>query len=211
MRSHRHRLPRHSTVVAYLALFIALGGSSYAALKVGSRQIADNSVRSRDLRNGEVRGKDVRNRSVTGRDVGRNRLGGGAIKESTLGAVPRASEADRLNGVTATQLRLACPAGTTPKAGACFETAAASAPFAAASTDCANKGRQLPSHFELRQFAQGGGGVSPAGEWTASVFESRSTAGQLDTVLVTSSGGELFAQASGATARPYRCVASPAN
>lgn len=209
--SAKQRLPRHTTVVAYLALFVALGGTSLAVVRVGSKEITDNSVRSRDLRNGDVRGKDLRDGAVTGRDVGQNRLGGGAVKESALGSVPRASEADRLNGVTAAQLRLACPASTAAKAGTCFETAQASAPFAAASTDCANKGRRLPSQFELRQFAQGGGGVSPAGEWTSSVFESRTVAGQLDTVLVTASGGEVFAQAGGSTARPYRCVASPIN
>lgn len=207
----RRRIPGHTTVVAYLALFVALGGTSVAALSIGSRQIKDNSVRARDLRNNDVRGRDLRDNTITGRDVARNRLGGRAIKESTLGTVPRATEADRLNGTTAAQLKTVCPAETTPKAGTCFETARPNAPYAAASTDCANKGRRLPTQFELRQFAQGGGGVSPAGEWTSSVFESRTTAGQLDTVLVTSSGGELFAQAGGAAARPYRCVASPAN
>ncbi len=207
----RRSKPGHTTVVAYLALFVALGGTSIAALSVGSPQIKDNSVRSKDLRNNDVRSRDIRNGTVTGRDVGRDRLGGRAIKESALSPVPRAAEADQLNGVTAAQLRLACPAGTTPKAGTCFETAAASAPYAAASTDCANKGRRLPSQFELNEFAQGGGGVSAAGEWTSSVFESRTTAGQLDAVLVTASGGELFAQAGGAAARPYRCVASPTN
>jgi len=174
--------------VAYAALFIALGGTSVAALSIGSGDIRDNSVRSRDIRNGTLTGKD--------------------IDESRLGPVPRAR---RLNGVSARQLRVRCRAGTVAKAGTCFETTSASAPFAAASTDCSNKGRRLPSQFELRQFAQGGGGVSPAGEWTSSVFESRATAGQLDTVLVTASGGELFAQAGGATARPYRCVTAPTN
>lgn len=37
--------PTHTTVVAYLALFVALGGSSYAAVRIGSRQIINNSVR----------------------------------------------------------------------------------------------------------------------------------------------------------------------
>jgi len=46
--------PRHSTVVAYLALFVALGGTSYAAIKlpansVGSREIKQRSVQTSDL------------------------------------------------------------------------------------------------------------------------------------------------------------------
>lgn len=48
------RRPRHATIVAYLALFVALSGTSYAAvtLKAGSvtsREIRDGSVRVGDL------------------------------------------------------------------------------------------------------------------------------------------------------------------
>jgi hypothetical protein len=66
----RLKRPSHATVVAYLALIVALGGSAYAVNKVGSRDIADNSVRSRDLRNGDaVRGRDVREDSLTGKVI----------------------------------------------------------------------------------------------------------------------------------------------
>lgn len=48
------RLPSHTTIAAYGALFVALGGTSYAAAtlpknSVGSRQIRDRSVQVRDL------------------------------------------------------------------------------------------------------------------------------------------------------------------
>jgi hypothetical protein len=69
--------------VALLALFVALGGSSYAALSVNSRQIVNNSVRSKDLRNNDVRAADVRDNSLTGAD----------INEARLGTVPRAESA----------------------------------------------------------------------------------------------------------------------
>lgn len=61
-------------VVGYLALFIALGGSSYAAVKVGSRQIVNNSVRSADIRDNDIRGKDIRNGSIQGVDIARGTL-----------------------------------------------------------------------------------------------------------------------------------------
>ena len=32
----KFRVPSHATVVAYLALFVAIGGSAYAVSKVGS-------------------------------------------------------------------------------------------------------------------------------------------------------------------------------
>lgn len=61
LRSYR---PSHTTLVAYLALFVALGGSSYAAVRIGSRQIVNNSVRSADVRNGTLTGRDIKRKSV---------------------------------------------------------------------------------------------------------------------------------------------------
>ncbi len=78
----RFRRPSHSTVAAYLALFVALGGTSYALREVGSRNVTNNSLRSRDLRD---------NHAVTGRDVRDNRLTGEDIRERTLDATDLAS------------------------------------------------------------------------------------------------------------------------
>jgi hypothetical protein len=109
-------------VVAYLALFVALGGSSYAAIRVGSRQIVDNSVRSKDIRDNGVRGRDVKeatlatvplaasaahadsaanadtalgvaDNAINGGKVADNSLNGNDILESQLGTVPLATSA----------------------------------------------------------------------------------------------------------------------
>ena len=48
-----------SNVVALCALFVALGGTSYAVTKIGSKQIRNNSVRSADIRNGTIRPRDI--------------------------------------------------------------------------------------------------------------------------------------------------------
>lgn len=85
----RHR-PSPAMAVALLALFVALGGSSYAVVRVGSKQIVDNSVRSKDIRNNEVGSRDIRNNGVLGRDV----------RESSLGKVPNA---DKVDGLDSTQ------------------------------------------------------------------------------------------------------------
>jgi hypothetical protein len=45
----RRRRPSHATVVAYLALFVALGGTSYAAIRVTGRNVVDGSLELRDL------------------------------------------------------------------------------------------------------------------------------------------------------------------
>jgi hypothetical protein len=52
MRSISRRLfSRHTTVVAYLALFAALGGSAYAAVTVTGKQIKDGTVTAKDVKN----------------------------------------------------------------------------------------------------------------------------------------------------------------
>jgi hypothetical protein len=52
MRSILGRLSRrHSTAVAYLALFAALGGSAYAAVTVTGKNIKSGTVTGRDIKN----------------------------------------------------------------------------------------------------------------------------------------------------------------
>jgi hypothetical protein len=53
------RRPSHTTIVAYMALFAALGGTSYAAVKlpknsVGSKQIKKNAVSASKVKNGSL-------------------------------------------------------------------------------------------------------------------------------------------------------------
>jgi hypothetical protein len=64
----RRRRFSHTTVVAYLALFVALGGSAYAAATITGRDVVDRSLTGADIRNGSVRSADVRN--ITGEDLG---------------------------------------------------------------------------------------------------------------------------------------------
>ena len=82
-------LARHH--IALLALFIALGGTSYAvsASSVGTRQIRNDSIRSADVRNdnkrgGGLTGRDIRNSGLAGRDVKNGSLTGGDIATNSL-------------------------------------------------------------------------------------------------------------------------------
>ena len=59
---------RYSNIMSTLAVFLALGGTSYAAITVTGKQIKDNTVSGRDLRNGSVGSKDVRDSSLLSRD-----------------------------------------------------------------------------------------------------------------------------------------------
>jgi hypothetical protein len=85
-------------LVALLALFVALGGGAYAALRVGTRQIVDNSVRGKDVRDNSLRGKDVKQRTLGAADVRFDSLTGSQIDEPTLDRVPRAVDAQSLAG-----------------------------------------------------------------------------------------------------------------
>jgi hypothetical protein len=60
----RLRKPTHGTVVAYLALFVALGGTAYAANTIGSADIIDESILSADIKDGEVKGSELKKNAV---------------------------------------------------------------------------------------------------------------------------------------------------
>ncbi len=59
----------YANVMATVAVFVALGGSSYAAMTVTGAQIQNNSVASPDLRDNGVRGKDIRRGTVRSSDI----------------------------------------------------------------------------------------------------------------------------------------------
>ena len=55
MRSILRRLSRrHTTAVAYMALFAALGGSAYAAVTVTGKNIKDGTITGRDVKNSSL-------------------------------------------------------------------------------------------------------------------------------------------------------------
>lgn len=198
----------YANVVATLALFVALGGTTYAVTSVGSSGIRDNSIRSADLRNNTVRGLDVRRRSLSGSDIGENRLGGGAIRESALGKVPTAADADRVGGLTGEQLKVRCPGATRAVAGVCVEeVASAPTTWDDANRGCRTRDRRLAPYVSLTEFFGGSMDPTAGGEWTADVFESRDSPGRLDTVIFTTpSGGVAFGPVVSPSERAYRCV-----
>ncbi len=71
----------YSNVIATLALMIALGGTSYAAVTLGK-----NSVRSRNIANGAVTSSKIKNGAVTGAKLGRGAVTAAAVKAGSLGA-----------------------------------------------------------------------------------------------------------------------------
>ena len=193
----RHHLT-YANVMATVAVFIALGGSSYAAL--------------------QVTGKNVRDRSLTYRDLKRNTLGGSRIKESRLGVVPRANNSRRVGGLSAARLLVRCQSGTIPAAGTCLETTSRSpAPYGVAVNVCAftnerrTPGRRLPTHGELTALLSNSEiQLGPGGELTSDVYPRGDT--RLDVLYVTDRTGAVGVVANdGNTPKAFRCAADPLN
>ncbi len=83
------RLPSPAMIVACIALAIALGGTSYAAIRLPA-----NSVGA----------KQLKKRAVTGAKVKRNTITGAQIAESTLSRVPAALKADSADSAAIARL-----------------------------------------------------------------------------------------------------------
>jgi len=82
------RFLRRNTI-ALLALFIALGGTTYAATA-----LPRNSVGPKQLRKSAVTNKKIAKKAVTGVKVKDNSLTGADVLESSLGQVPSTASAD---------------------------------------------------------------------------------------------------------------------
>ncbi len=188
----------YANVMATLAVFIALGGSSYAAVTIS--------------------GSTIKKRSIAGTKLKRNTLTGAQIRESRLARVPRAKSADTVGGLTAADLKIKCPGDTFPTAGVCVErTARPPAAYGNAVLTCmgvgtpAGPGRRLPTHGELLA-ALSAVQLSPGGELTSNVYPSSSQPGRVDVLFVTNQvGGVGVTPDTGAGAKPYRCVTDPLN
>ena len=51
--------PTFANIMSVLAVFIALGGTSYAALAITGADVVDESLASRDVKNGALRARDI--------------------------------------------------------------------------------------------------------------------------------------------------------
>jgi hypothetical protein len=98
--------------MATIAVFIALGGSSYAVATISTKQLENGAVTTKKLGKGAVTTQKLRSRAVTGKKVKRNALGGDVVDESKLGKVPSAALADNAaNAANATNASNSTNAG----------------------------------------------------------------------------------------------------
>ena len=146
---------------------------------------------------------------------------GAASRSHRLGRVPRARNADRLNGVSAADLLVRCPEwhhsglrrlcrNKAPRTGA--RTAQLHIACEEVGDAPLRPDAGLPNHDELLT-AVGNPGftIAPAGELTREVFPS-STPGRVDVLYVTDDVGSVaLTPNTAAGAKPFRCVTDPLN
>ena len=129
-----------SNVTAFIALFVALGGSVYAAGKISGTQIKANSIPGNRVKAKTLTGNQIKPGSLTGTQIQAGSLPGTQIKAGSIGApqiqagsltgtqvdqssltsvtaskissIAYATSTIALTGVTVNQGTANCPAGT---------------------------------------------------------------------------------------------------
>ena len=229
------RIWKHLTfanVVACAALFIALGGASYAAFK-----LPKNSVGTRQIKAGAVTGAKIKAGAIGQAQIDLGALGtvpsaahANAADSATKAAeaaiaglatrATSATNADNLDGLSAQQIiaaaRPSCPADTVEEAGLCFERKERpqERTWTEALKTCAADGRFLPTVPELAAFLVQ---VNPPeeladeDEWASDLWRVESTGEIWTYSLDIKPGGDPFFDIrpiSGGS-KPFRCVTAP--
>ena len=68
----------YANVMATIAVFVALGGSSYAAITITGKNVKNSSLTGKDIKNSSLTTSDVKNRSLLARDFKSGQLVAGA-------------------------------------------------------------------------------------------------------------------------------------
>jgi hypothetical protein len=215
-------------VVSLIALFVALGGTVYAAKKINGRSIRAKSIPGNRLKPRSVPANRLKPGVLKGLNAS-GPLTGADIDERTLGRVPTAAHAETadsaqsavdaetaLNAVNAIDAKTVnghsagCMPGTQPFAGACWESEpspAATAPAAAAT--CATRGGALPEALQLAAFAELPSiNLDPGSEWSGEIV-SFTAQDAYAVATVTEAGAITSALVNGggtSDTRKFRCV-----
>jgi hypothetical protein len=210
-------------LIASIALFVALGGTVYAAKKIDGRAIKASSLPGNRLKPRSVPANRLKPGVLQAGNPART-LTGADINELTLGQVPSAVHAETadsarsaldaetaLNAVNAVDAQTVngygagCLPGTVEFAGACWETTPSSATTApAAAADCAAGGGSLPGALQLAAFAERPGiNLDPGDEWSGDLT---TFSGPNAYAVVTVSDTTVLKVSLSTAEEKYRCV-----
>jgi hypothetical protein len=208
----RGRRPSPALVVATLALFVALGGTVWAAARIDGHSVKPKSLPGNRLIVGSLPGNRLRPGAI----------GGNRIDSANLGRVPSAAHAEAADTArsadTAIHAQAAsdsstvngyaagCVAGTRAFAGACWEirTQPTAMNAIAAAAVCAQLGGELPRVLALKVFGElPGVSLETSGEWSGD-SSGASSPNEFGVFTVSSSGSINFENHQ--EARRFRCV-----
>jgi len=222
------RLLSPGFAVAALALFVALGGTVYAAQKarISGRAIKVRSLPGNRLKPGTVAIDRLSAAAISSlRSQGSGPITGAEIDELSLGQVPDAAHAatadtaqsaveaetalnavNAVNAITVNGHEAGCLPGTQAFAGACWQSSASetalNAPAAAAS--CATQGGTLPEALQLAAFAQQPGVTLDKGDEWSSDITSYTSPGLFSVGVVSEAG--VIASTASTNTRKFRCA-----
>lgn len=215
-------------VVAVVALFVALGGSVYAAAKIDGKTIKAKSLPGNRLKPRSVPANRLKPgvlSALSGSTGSTAQITGAEVNELTLGQVPEAAHAETaaraqsaveaetaqnaihaVNAGTVNGHSAGCMPGTQPFAGACWQLAAADLPRTApaAAAFCASQGGALPEALQLAAFSQQPGVTLAEGdEWTGEIPVVSGS--DLYAVVTISAAGEVSSSVQ-TSDKKFRCV-----
>ena len=75
------------TVIATIALFVAVGGSAYAATKITTEDIANNAITARQVANDSLKGKDFKAGGLKGNDIADGKIGLDKLSDDAIAAL----------------------------------------------------------------------------------------------------------------------------
>ena len=133
----------YANVMATLALFVALGGTSYAVAK--------------------ITGRDIQDRSISRLDIRKNGLTGTEIKEKTLKQVPKAKLAATASIADSANLAKNADTATTATTATRAQSSATSDVAALAMDASTLAGKQAAAFESSTRIAFGSASASPAG------------------------------------------------
>ena len=140
------RLPSYSEAVSTLALFVALGGTSYAVTSLPA-----NSVGTSQLKPASVTAAKLHLHSVGAAAVALDSLTGKQIDESSLGEVPKAKDATSADSATSATTAISAQSAITAKTAVNATTAdtATTAVTAATATNATLLGGAPPASYHV--------------------------------------------------------------
>lgn len=207
----------YANVMATIAVFVALGGASYAATalpnnSVGTGQLKSLSINAAKLKGGAVTTPKIAKEAVTGAKIKLSTLGtvpsaANAATASTLGGLSSAQVINQAAGQATVNSKLHCPAGTTASTAVCFSAQHSPANWYEAIEGCAKEDMTLPTPAELFSYGRANTQGNPGSEWTGNAL---STTEALEITAYIGGYGAAEGKVFGDFV-PYHCVGYPTN